>query len=133
MGYVLDSTFVVDLLRSDPEAERKAKWLDARKEPKLLSAPVVYEVAAGFLFARSRSETAMFRRMASRYPVVPFDEASALKAADIRAELLRLGRVKSHVDTMIAGIAAAGGHVLVSRDRDFEAISASVDLDLESY
>ena len=58
---------------------------------------------------------------------------AALKAAEIRAELLRLGRVKSHVDIMIAGVALEGSHTLVTRDRDFKEIAETVGLDVEAY
>ena len=133
MGYVLDSSFVVDLIRSDPDARRRAKELDARREPKLLSTPVLYEIASGLLYTRSRSEAAAFQRLSANYTIVPFDELSAIKAAEIRAELMRLGKVKSHVDTMIAGIAAAGRHTLVSRDEDFRAISDALGLAVEPY
>ena len=133
MGYVLDSSFVVDLIRSDPDAKRRAKELDARREPKLLSTPVLYEIASGLLYTRSRSEAAAFQRLSANYTIVPFDELSAIRAAEIRAELMRLGKVKSHVDTMIAGIAAAGRHTLVSRDEDFRAISDALGLAVEPY
>ena len=56
-----------------------------------------------------------------------------LSAAEIRAELMKTGRVKSHVDTMIAGIALAGGHVLVTRDADFNAIGDSLGLEIDVY
>ena len=133
MGYVLDSTFLVDLLRSDPHARKKAKELDTRREAKLLSTPVLYEITSGLLYTRSRSEAAAFQRLSANYVIASFDEVSAIKAAEIRAELTRLGKVKSHVDTMIAGIAAAGRHVLVSRDEDFQAISEALGLQVESY
>ena len=85
------------------------------------------------LYTRSRSEASAFRGLASRFALLPFDEAAAMKAAEIRAELMRLGRVKSHVDVMIAGVAAAAGHTLVSRDDDFRDIAQAVGLVLESY
>lgn len=133
MGYVLDSSFMVDLIRSDPDAKRRAKELDAGREPKLLSTPVLYEIASGLLYTRSRSEAAAFQRLSANYTIVPFDELSAIRAAEIRAELMKLGKVKSHVDTMIAGIAAAGRHTLVSRDGDFQVISEALGLAVEPY
>ncbi len=133
MGYVLDTSFLVDLLRSDPDAQRKARELDRRRESKVLTTPVLYEVLAGLLFTRSRSEAAAFEALAARYARVPFDEPAASRAAEIRAELLRLGRVKSHVDVMIAGIASAGRHVLVSKDADFQEIGRAVGLLVEPY
>ncbi len=123
----------MDLLRSDPDAQRKARELDGRRESKVLTTPVLYEVLAGLLFTRSRSEAAAFEALAARYARVPFDEPGASRAAEIRAELLRLGRVKSHVDVVIAGIASAGRHVLVSKDADFQEIGRAVGLLVEPY
>ena len=133
MGATLDTTFIIDLLRGDSGARAKARELDGRKEPTILSTPVLYEISSGLLYRRSRSETAAFRALASRFDLHAFDESSAVRAAEIRAELMRLGRVKGHVDLMLAGIAVAGGHTLVTRDRDFHEIAKAVTLSLESY
>jgi predicted nucleic acid-binding protein len=87
----------MDVLRADRGAVAKARTIDARGEAKFLMTPVLNEISAGLLFARSRSEAAAFRAFASRITVLPFDEASALKAAEMRAELMRLGRAKGHL------------------------------------
>lgn len=133
LGITVDSTFIIDILRSDEAASEKARELDSRRDTKFLTTPVLYEITAGLLFTRSRSEAAAFRRISSSFAVLPFDEASATKAAEVRAELLRLGVPKGHVDVMIAGIAIANNHTLVSRDKDFQAISSAVDLTIEAY
>ncbi len=133
MGATLDTTFIVDLLRGDKGAKAKARELDGRKEPTILSTPVLYEVSSGLLYRRSRSETAAFRALASRFDIHSFDESSAVRAAEIRAELMRLGRVKGNVDVMLAGIAVDGGHTLVTRDQDFHDIAEAVPLAIESY
>ena len=133
MAYILDTSFIIDLMRSDTEAVLKASELEQLRESKLLPAPVLYEIVSGFLFSRSRSESAVFQRLAERFIIVPFDVSAALSAAEIRAELMKTGRVKSHVDTMIAGIALAGGHVLVTRDADFNAIGDSLGLEIDVY
>jgi len=98
-----------------------------------MTTPVLYEVLAGLLFTRSRSEAAAFQQLSAGYVLAPFDEASASAAAEIRAELMRLGRVKSHVDTMIAGIASAGRHTLITRDSDLAEIHQAVGLLVEPY
>lgn len=133
MGTTLDTTFIVDLLRGDEGARAKARELDGRKEPTVLTTPVLYEISSGLLYRRSRSETAAFRALASRFDLVWFDESSAVRAAEIRAELMRLGRVKGHVDVMLAGIAVEGGHTLITRDQDFRGIAEAVPLAVESY
>ena len=133
MAYILDTSFIIDLMRSDKGAVRKARELEQMEDRKLLPAPALYEVISGFLFSRSRSEAAAFQRLAERFNVVPYDATAALKAAQIRAELMKTGRVKSHVDTMIAGIALNGGNVLVTRDADFNAIGDTFELEIEPY
>ncbi len=133
MGVTVDTNFIIHILRSDPAALEKAKEVEDRGEAKFLSTPVLYEISAGLLFTRSRTEAAAFRALASRFGSLPFDESAALKAADIRAELLRMGRAKSHVDIMIAGIALEGSHVLITRDRDFKDIAETVGPNVEAY
>jgi len=132
-GVTVDSSFIIDVLRGTAEALAMSKDLDARGEAKFLTTPVLYEVSSGLMLTRSRSETNAFRALASRFAILPFDEASAVRAAEIRAELMRLGRPKAHVDVMIAGIASAHGHTLVTRDKDLIDISESVDLHIEVY
>ena len=121
------------MLRSDAAALAKSAELDGRPDIKILSTPVLYEITSGLLYTRSRSEASAFRALAARFAILPFDEAAASKAAEIRAELMRLGRAKSHVDVMIAGIASAAGHSLVTRDRDFAEVASTVGLVLETY
>ncbi len=133
MGVTVDTSYVIDVLREDERALAKSEELDGRREAKFLSTPVLYEVSAGLLYRRSRSETAAFRALASSFALLPFDEPSAMKAAEIWTELIRLGRVKGHVDVMIGGIAAAGGHILITRDQDFREIAETITLVVESY
>ena len=132
-GITVDSTFIIDVLRNDRGAAAKSVQIAARPDSKFLTTPVIYEITAGLLHTRSRSEAAAFRALASRFTVLPFDEPSAIRAAEVRAELLRLGRTKGHVDVMIAGIAAQGGHSLVTRDRDFQQIASATGLTVENY
>lgn len=131
MAVVLDTSFVIDLLRREDAAIGLGARLDDGTEAVLLPTPVLYEVTAGLRFSSSRSEALRFREMAERFPLVPFDRAAALEAAEIRAELLRLGWAKSHSDVMIAGIALAGGHRLVTCDEDFQEIADAVGLFVE--
>ncbi len=130
MGTVLDTTILIDILRGEETAVLLADRLDEGQEPVLIPTPALYEIETGLQFTGSRSEAKRFERSASRFPLASFDEAAARQAAGIRAELLRLGTVKSHPDVMIAGIAAAGNHRLVTRDGDFETIADAMGLDV---
>lgn len=133
MGVTADSTFIIDILRSDRAALAKDREIDNRRAARFLTTPVIYEIASGLLFTRSRSEATAFRALASRFAILSFDESSAKRAAEIRVELLRLGKIKDHVDVMLAGIASQGGHTLITRDRDFQDIARAVDLTVETY
>ncbi len=133
MGVALDTNLFVDLARRRPPAISKITELDSRRETKVIPAPVAYEVVQGILRAKSMTQAALFRGWVGRYQVAPLDLPSAERAAMIRTELARLGRVKGVVDILSAGIALAGNHTLVTRDRDFQEIANVTGLVVESY
>lgn len=133
MGITVDSTFVIDALHGDKAAVAKVRELDSRPDVKILSTPVLFEVAAGLAYTGSRSELAAFQAIASRFVIASFDEPSARNAAEIKAELMRLGQVKAPVDIMIAGLAAAGAHTLVTRDKGLLQIAAVIGFQAEGY
>ncbi len=133
MGVVLDSSFLIDVLKGKEAAVLLGDRLDESRETVVLPTPALYEIEAGLKFTRSRSEAKAFERTATRFPLATFGEHEALKAAEIRAELLRLGQPKSHTEVMIAGIALAHGHRLVTNDDDFRKIAEAVGLEIETY
>lgn len=133
MGVLLDTSVLVDVLEGREDAVLLADRLHERREPVFMPAPALYEIETGIRFSGSRSEAKRFERSTGRFPLAAFDEEAAREAAVVRAELLRLGTVKSHPDVMIAGIAMAQGHRLVTGDEDFQAIAAAVGLEVEAY
>lgn len=133
MGVALDSTLFIDLARRRPEAIRKVEELDSRSEVKVIPTPVVYEVLSGIFHSKSRTQAALFRGWVSRFHIADLTLEGAERAALIRAELSHLGRVKGTGDILSAGIALAGGHSLVTRDRDFPDIAQVTGLVLEPY
>lgn len=133
MGIALDTTLFVDLARRRPNAVAKVAELDSRRETKVIPSPVAYEILQGILYARSLTQAALFRSWVGRFDIAPLDLAAAERAAAIRTELARLGRVKGVVDILAAGIALAGNHTLVTRDTDFREIAAATGLVLERY
>lgn len=133
MGVVLDSTFLVDLLRGRETALGEAQRLEAEEVQPVLPAPVLYEILSGIRFRGSGTEAARFRNLASGYRVRAFDREAADAAADVRAELLRLGEPKGTVDTMVAGIARAEGEAMLTRDEDFQVIAEAVELEVRGY
>ena len=133
MGVALDSTLFIDIVRGRAAALRKLDEIESRPELKVIPTPVVYEISAGILRARSRTQEVLFRNWIARFQVAPLDLSSAESAALLRAELLDLGRIKPTGDILTAGIALSGGHSLVTRDVDFREISKATGLRVESY
>ena len=73
-------------MHSDRGAGSKAKELDESRERKFLPAPALYKIASGVLYSRSKSEAVVFQRLAEQFQIVTFDEATAMKAAEIGAD-----------------------------------------------
>ncbi len=133
MGYVFDASTLIDLVRGDEAVVARAADIDMSGATKLLATPVLFEIMTGLLFTQSRTEANRWRRALSSFQLLPFDEHAARAAAEIQAELMRAGRRSSDTDVMIAGIAAANGHVLVTQDKNLAAIDIPIGLDVETY
>jgi predicted nucleic acid-binding protein len=133
VGVALDSTLFIDLARRRPPALRKMEELDSRRELKVIPTPVVYEILYGILETRSRTQASLFKGWVSRFHVAPLDLMASEKAAQIAAEMARVGRTKGTADLLSAGIALAGGHSLVTRDTHFIDISEATGLRIEPY
>jgi predicted nucleic acid-binding protein len=133
VGVTVDSSFIIDLIRGRKAAVAKAKELAALPGSTLLSTPVLYEVSVGLEFARSKADAVAFRSLAGGFRVIGFDEAAAVRAAEIQVDLMRAGRPRAALAVIIAAIAVAGGHTLISRDEDFGEMADLVGLKVESY
>lgn len=133
MGVALDSTFFIDLARRRSSAIRKVEELDSRSEVKVIPTSVAYEVLSGIVRSKSRTQAALFRGWVSRFHVAELTLEGVEKAALIRAELSHLGKVKGTGDILTAGIAVAGRHSLVTRDKDFPEIAEVTGLVIEPY
>lgn len=115
---VVDSTFLIGLLRGDPEAVEKARELD--EEGGVATTAVnVYEVAYGVHRGMSNPSQRMgaFERVMSNLDVLPLDGGSALRAAKISGTLDKSGESIDPFDALIAGIAIENGaDCLVTRN-----------------
>lgn len=133
MGVLLDASFLVDLLRERGRARDEAIRLAQGGIRQVIPAPAAYEVLAGIRHRGTGTDAARFRRVVEGFERAPFDAAAADAAAEIRAELLGVGQPKGAVDVMIAGIAKARGHALVTRDEDFQVVADAVELEVRGY
>jgi predicted nucleic acid-binding protein len=113
---VVDSTFLIGLLRNDPGAVEKARELD--EEGGVATTAInVYEVAYGVHRVMSDPARRMgaLERVLSNLDILPLDGGSALRAAEISGSLDRSGEGIDPFDALIAGIVLEnGGDCLVT-------------------
>jgi tRNA(fMet)-specific endonuclease VapC len=126
---VLDSTFLIDLLRGKKEA---LKYVE--KEEMLLTTQInVYEILKG-LHSQDVSEEKYLRvkEMFENIRVLQFDDNASLRAAEISSNLMKKGITVSDCDCMIAGIALSkGAKIIVTRNvNDFSKIK---EIKVETY
>jgi predicted nucleic acid-binding protein len=133
LAVALDTSFLIDIIRTIPSAQAKLDRLEGSRDTMSIPSPAVYELLAGTLVHRGRSESRRLEAFLSEFPILPLDREAALRAADVRAELVGLGREKPHIDVLIAGIALRNSATLVSSDRDFDDIARATGLQVEHY
>lgn len=128
---MLDSTFLHDILRDDPDAvERLHELIDAR-EPVALSALTVFEVGVG-LRGEADAYRAQFVDVVDRLEVIPLGVDEARAALEIQRALYDRGEPIGAVDVLIAGTAARqeDTRVLTRNVGEFERVGA---IGVESY
>ncbi len=107
---VVDTTFLIDVLKGEPGAVEKACELDGEGSA-ATTAVNVYEISYGVHRRRTDSTRRMeaLGRLLSNLDVLPLDEASALRAAQISGTLDRAGERVDPFDALIAGIVLESG------------------------
>ena len=130
----LDTNVAIALLNESPAAVR-AKFEAARNAgtPIALSSIVYHELMYGAAYSERRRENeekiALFIA-ACRLPVLPFDEADAREAAEIRAHLRREATPIGPYDLLIAAQARRAGAVLVTANgREFARVPGLIVTD----
>lgn len=111
--YMLDTNVCIRVLRDRPQSARPR--FNAEAESLCISTIVLTELLDGVSRsakpAENRREVARFT---ARLQVLPFDEAAATQAGDIRADLHRRGQQIGAYDTLIAGHARSRGLIVVT-------------------
>ena len=118
---VLDTNMISALMQSPPDPVVK-DWFDAQDREGMWTASVcVFEIRVGInILASGRRRNQLlsaFRQVLVEdleERVLPFDTRAAEKAAEVSAELRRLGRTVEFRDVQIAGTALAFDATLVT-------------------
>ena len=122
---VVDTTFIIGLLRGDPETIKKAAELD-REGGAATTSVNIFEVSYGVYRSMSEIDRRLEEslRVFSNLDIFPLDFRASIKAAEISGTLDREGTGIDPFDALVAGIAITNGaEAIVTRNIDhFERI-----------
>ena len=113
LRYLLDTNLCIRVLRDRPKAVGERFNLEA--DGLCISTIVLSELLHGAAKSdRPEHNRREVERFAARLDVLPFDEAAAAHAADIRATLERRGQPIGGYDLLIAGHARSRGLTVIT-------------------
>jgi len=113
LRYMLDTNLCVRVLRDRPASVRTR--FNQNSEGLCISTVVLSELLHGAAkSARPVDNRRAVEDFAARLEVLPFDDAAADHAADIRADLERKGAIICAYDLLIAGHARSRGLALIT-------------------
>ena len=130
---ILDTTFLIDLLRGEDE---KVKWkseeLDEKFSIKAISSITMMELWRGALQSiNQEKEKKKIQELLHSLLNYSFSEEEAKKSAEIEVELIKSGKLVDIEDIMIAGTALIKNEKILTRNiKHFNKIKG---LDLEEY
>jgi tRNA(fMet)-specific endonuclease VapC len=121
---ILDSSFLVDVLRGHPAATRLMRELEEGSDPLRIPAVVAYELWEGADRSRwAADEQFLVEEALAAHGVLPLTLAHAKQAGTISSRLKDRGDPIADPDLLVAGTALAEGETLVTRNkRDFERV-----------
>ncbi len=127
-----DTTFIIDIMKNDAEAIRKAENLSDASVSILVGTPTIFELYVGVgLSMRSGEEREKVFNILSSLPHLSLDTASASKGGIIYAQRIREKNKIDPEDAMLAGIAIENNETLLTRNRKH--FTGIPQLKLETY
>lgn len=120
---VLDSSFLIDIMRAVPEAVALLEELEQKEHALFIPSPAIMELWNGAVQSQiPEQETRKIERLLEQLPLVLLDADAAKRAGEIHAFFSKSRIEISTVDLMIGGIALAHGETVVTRDSDYTRI-----------
>lgn len=129
---ILDTSFLLDLMRSHEAAIEKAVEIESQGVPANLSAVSVYELYYGVERFASDTERERVDRVLDKYPIIDPNRPIMQKAGRIDAALDRSGQpLDDLADVIIGATGAIRGEAVLTRNLDhFERMR---DVDVTTY
>jgi len=119
----LDSTFLIDFLRSDSKAVSIASKLS--NEFLATSSINIFEVMLGIYLDSNKSEEKLnkFRDLVNNLNIFSFEVDDSLIASRIAAQLIKDGGMIDDLDSLIVGVMKANNiFEIITRDKHFSRI-----------
>lgn len=128
---ILDTTFVVDLIKNQEFALSKLKQLEKENIPYAIASPTIFELWSGLIsLEKSEKEKLKVVSLINEQIIFALDAKSAEESGKIDGWLIRNGKMIQPEDCMIAGIAKNNNKTLLTRDSHFDRIGG---LKIEKY
>ncbi len=124
-AYLMDTNHLSPLVTLNHPLRRR--YLEAQQggHTFALTAPALTETLFGIsILPRSKQNVAEWQRLLPGLTVYDLDRADAGQAAELQLQLRRQGWRLATVDALIAAVALRYDLTLLTRDKDFTAISA---------
>ena len=129
---ILDTCFILDVMRGDKSAIEKLNELDSANQPQLVTSLTIFELFTGISRSiRPEAELVKIDGVLTDQLRIPFDDVAAMRAGDIHGILLNSGTPIGVIDSMIAGIALSRSEKILTRNvSDFNKVNS---LEIETY
>ena len=128
---VLETSFLIDLLKDNEKAAQIVKKLDRLDEEKCAASVTAMELYFGVLQSGKEEKIMKLISLLRSLIILDFDYASAIEASRIKNDLTKKGLIIELEDIMIAGIAKINKQKLITRNaKHFERIGG---LEVETY
>lgn len=129
---ILDTTFLIDLMKADSSAVRKLKDLERNKIAQNIATPTLYELYVGITLSdKPEKEKRKIIDTLTSVNILDLNAKSATKAGKVQGELIKEGKMIDPEDAMIAGIALLNNEIILTRN--VEHFSRIRDVKIETY
>ena len=129
---ILDTSFIIDLLRKKENALKKLEELTKKNEPLIITNLTIFELSSGLVKSQKyEKEKQEIEKVLESQLITSLNKQSAEKAGEIDGQLSREGNSIGSIDIMIGAIALLRKEKVLTRDiNDFSRIK---NLEIETY
>ncbi len=114
---ILDTTFLIDLMKEDPAAVKKLKELERDKITQNIAALTLYELYVGIMLStKPEKEKRKVLDTLASMNILDLNAKSAAKAGEVQGKLIREGKMIDPEDAMIAGIALLNNEIVLTKN-----------------